>query len=101
MPRCTMAPPPWDSTEPMSGEFVHLHVHSQYSMLDGAIRIERLVQSVKDDGMKAVALTDHGNMYGAVQLYKSCKGTGVKPILGCEVYFTPDRSKELKTPHHL
>jgi DNA polymerase III subunit alpha len=85
----------------MSGDFVHLHVHSQYSMLDGAIRIERLVKQVKDEGMPAVALTDHGNMYGAVQLYKACKGTGVKPILGCEVYFTHDRGKELKTPHHL
>ncbi|MFT3921669.1 MAG: DNA polymerase III subunit alpha [Myxococcales bacterium] len=85
----------------MSGEFVHLHVHSQYSMLDGAIRIERLVQSVKDDGMGAVALTDHGNMYGAVQLYKACKGAGIKPILGCEVYFTPDRTKDLKNPHHM
>ena len=79
----------------MPGEFVHLHVHSQYSMLDGAIRIERLVQAVKDDGMSAVALTDHGNMYGALQLYKTCKYAGVKPIIGCEVYFTADRNNEL------
>jgi DNA polymerase-3 subunit alpha len=85
----------------MAGEFVHLHVHSQYSMLDGAIRVERLVQAVKEDGMSAVALTDHGNMYGAMQLYKSCKGTGVKPILGCEVYFVPERKEGIKNPHHL
>ena len=83
------------------GEFVHLHVHSQYSMLDGAIRVERLVQAVKDDGMSAVALTDHGNMYGAMHLYKACKGAGIKPILGCEVYFTADRKQELRSPHHL
>jgi DNA polymerase-3 subunit alpha len=86
----------------MSAEFVHLHVHSQYSMLDGAIRIERLVQAVKDDGMPAVALTDHGNMFGAMQLYKACKGAGIKPILGCEVYFVPERKEgALKNPHHL
>ena len=85
----------------MAADFVHLHVHSQYSMLDGAIRIERLVQAVKDDGMQAVALTDHGNMFGAMQLYKACKGTGIKPIIGCEVYFTADRKHEQRTPHHL
>jgi DNA polymerase-3 subunit alpha len=84
-----------------SGEFVHLHVHSQYSMLDGAIRVDRLVKQVKDDGQYAVALTDHGNMYGAVQLYKSCKGVGIKPIIGCEVFFTPERTKDVKHPHHL
>jgi DNA polymerase III subunit alpha len=85
----------------MAADFVHLHVHSQYSMLDGAIRIERLVQAVKEDGMHAVALTDHGNMYGAMQLYKTCKGAGIKPIIGCEVYFTNDRKQELRAPHHL
>src|SRR5689334_8420740 len=85
----------------MAGEFVHLHVHSQYSMLDGAIRIERLVQAVKDDGMHAVALTDHGNMFGAMQLYKACKGVGIKPILGCEVYFVPERKDGIRTPYHM
>jgi DNA polymerase-3 subunit alpha len=85
----------------MSAEFVHLHVHSQYSMLDGAIRIERLVQTVKDEGMKAVALTDHGNMFGAMQLYKAAKGAGIKPILGCEVNFVPDRKDPNRPPHHL
>ena len=74
----------------MPGDFVHLHVHSQYSMLDGAIRIDKLCKAVKDDGMHAVALTDHGNMYGAMQLYKSAKNAGIKPIIGCEVYFTTD-----------
>ncbi|HEY6878673.1 MAG TPA: DNA polymerase III subunit alpha, partial [Polyangiales bacterium] len=85
----------------MPGEFVHLHVHSQYSMLDGAIRIDKLCKAVKEDGMHAVALTDHGNMYGAMQLYKSAKNAGIKPIIGCEVYFTADRKQELRTPHHL
>jgi DNA polymerase III subunit alpha len=85
----------------MPAEFVHLHVHSQYSMLDGAIRIERLVAAVKEDGMSAVALTDHGNMYGAMQLYKACKGAGIKPIIGCEVYFVPERKDGIKNPYHL
>jgi DNA polymerase III subunit alpha len=85
----------------MPGDFVHLHVHSQYSMLDGAIRIDKLCKTVKDDGMHAVALTDHGNMYGAMQLYKSAKNAGIKPIIGCEVYFTADRKQEQRTPHHL
>jgi DNA polymerase-3 subunit alpha len=85
----------------MAGEFVHLHVHSQYSMLDGAIRIERLVSAVKEGGMSAVALTDHGNMYGAMQLYKACKGAGIKPIIGCEVYFVPERKDAVKNPYHL
>lgn len=71
-------------------DFVHLHVHSEYSLLDGSSRIKELPKRVKELGMKAVALTDHGNMYGAIQFYKVCKDEGIKPILGCEVYVTED-----------
>ena len=73
----------------MSG-FVHLHTHSEYSLLDGHARISRLVQRAVDVGQSALALTDHGAMYGAVEFYRSAKKAGVKPIIGCETYFTPD-----------
>ncbi len=69
----------------MTAEFVHLHVHTQYSMLNGAIRLKDLVARTEQLGMSAVAVTDHGNMFGAVQLHKSCGGGALKPILGCEV----------------
>jgi DNA polymerase-3 subunit alpha len=72
----------------MGAEFVHLHVHSEFSMLDGAIRIPELVEHADRMGMPAVAVTDNGNMFGAVQLVRACHGTGVRPILGCEVGFT-------------
>ena len=70
-------------------DFVHLHVHTEYSLLDGAIRIKDLVKKAKENSMKAVAITDHGNMFGAVQFYKECKANGIKPIIGCEVYVAP------------
>ena len=63
-------------------DFVHLHVHTEYSLLDGACRIERLISSVKEMGMTAVAMTDHGVMYGAVEFYKEAKKQEVKPIIG-------------------
>jgi len=69
----------------MPAEFVHLHVHTQYSFLDGAIRIGQLADRAKELGMRAVAMTDHGNMFGALQLYKTCKKRGITPILGSEV----------------
>ena len=69
--------------------FVHLHVHSEYSLLDGACRVEQLVKRAKDMGQTAVAVTDHGVMYGAVEFYKAAKKAGIKPILGCEVYVAP------------
>jgi DNA polymerase-3 subunit alpha len=72
-------------------DFVHLHVHSEYSLLDGANRIPKLVEACKADGQGALALTDHGNMFGAVELYKTCKAGGIKPLIGCEVYIA-DRS---------
>lgn len=68
--------------------FVHLHVHSEYSLLDGAARINSLVTEAKAMGMKALALTDHGVMYGTIPFYKACKAAGIKPIIGCEVYIT-------------
>ncbi len=71
--------------------FVHLHTHSEYSMLDGAARVEKLVSRARDIEMPALALTDHGYMYGAVDFYRAATKAGVKPIIGCEVYFTPKR----------
>ena len=79
--------------------FAHLHVHSEYSLLDGACRIEGLVERVKELGQTAVAVTDHGVMYGVVDFYKAAKKAGIKPIIGCEVYVAPrtrfDRVHEL------
>ena len=69
--------------------FVHLHVHTEYSLLDGFCRIDGLAKRVRELGQTAVAITDHGVMYGAVDFYRSCKKEGVKPIIGCEVYMTP------------
>ena len=69
--------------------FTHLHVHSEYSLLDGACRIERLVARAKELGQSAVAITDHGVMYGAVAFYKAACAAGLKPIIGCEVYVAP------------
>ena len=69
--------------------FVHLHVHTEYSLLDGACRIEKLVNKAKSLGQTALAITDHGVMYGAVAFYKACKAAGIKPIIGCEVYVAP------------
>ena len=69
--------------------FVHLHVHSEYSLLDGACRTDKLAKRVKELGQSAVALTDHGVMYGAVAFYKACRAEGVKPIIGCEAYVAP------------
>ena len=69
--------------------FVHLHVHTEFSLLDGCCRIPGLVKRVKELGQTAVAITDHGVMYGAVDFYKACKAEGIKPIIGCEVYVAP------------
>lgn len=73
-----------------STPFVHLHLHTQYSLLDGAIRLEDLIAKAKAHDMPAVAITDHGNMFGAVEFYLKCRKAGVKPIIGCEVYLAPD-----------
>lgn len=70
------------------GNFVHLHVHSEYSLLDGSARIDELPKRAKELGMDTLALTDHGNMYGVIGFYKACRKEGIKPILGCEVYIS-------------
>lgn len=75
-------------------DFAHLHLHTTYSMLDGAIRISDLMKRVKELGMSSVAITDHGNMYGAIEFYKEAVKHDVKPIIGCEFYVTPSRSAE-------
>lgn len=72
----------------MTNNFTHLHVHTQYSLLDGASKIPDLVSYAKTLGMKSLAITDHGVMYGAIDFYEECKKQGIKPILGCEVYVT-------------
>ena len=80
--------------------FVHLHVHTQFSILDGACNIPRLIEKAKNDGMKAIAITDHGNMFGAKLFYDIAKKNGIKPIIGCEAYVAPDgrqnKDKNLK-----
>ena len=67
-------------------DFVHLHLHTEYSLLDGACRISKLMEQVKKNGQTAVAITDHGVMYGCVNFYNEAKKAGIKPIIGCEVY---------------
>ena len=82
--------------------FVHLHVHTEYSLLDGAIRCSQLASRCREWGMPAVAMTDHGVMYGAVEFYQQCKAAGVKPIIGCEMYVSPDGiDSRQKKNHHL
>ncbi|MCM3469189.1 DNA polymerase III subunit alpha [Brevibacillus borstelensis] len=85
--------------------FVHLHVHTEYSLLDGAARVEKLVQRAAELGMKALAVTDHANLYAAVPFYKACKEAGIKPIIGMEVYVIEgnlqDRVRSAPPPSHL
>jgi len=82
-------------------DFVHLHVHSQYSMLDSALRVKALVKSAKQLGMPAVALTDHGNMFGAVQFQSECKKNDIKPILGCELNLCSDHTVSSREAQHI
>lgn len=72
------------------GNFVHLHLHSEYSLLDGAARIKKVVKVAKEYGMPAIAITDHGNMYGAVKMFDACEEAGIKAIIGCEFYVAND-----------
>lgn len=87
-------------------EFVHLHVHTGYSLLDGSGKIKDLIAKTKELGMKSIAITDHGNMFGCVEFYKEAKAQGIKPVLGCEVYVVP-KSRHIKNNdsdndiHHL
>ena len=76
----------------MSRPFVHLHCHSHYSLLDGANRIPELAAHAKAHGMNAIALTDHGNLYGAIEFYRECKAVGINPIIGYEAYVAPARA---------
>lgn len=71
--------------------FVHLHNHTDFSLLDGAASIPKYIAKCKETGMKALAITDHGNMYGAVTFYKECRAAGINPLVGCEFYYTHDR----------
>ncbi len=80
------------------GDFVHLHIHSEFSLLDGANRIKDLPVRAKELGMDAIAITDHGAMFGVIDFYKACKANGIKPIIGCEVYVAP-RSRMDKDPN--
>ena len=86
-------------------DFVHLHLHSEYSLLDGACRIADIPARAKECGHTAVALTDHGNMYGAVAFYKACRAADIKPIIGCEVYLAPtnrfDKINRAENYYHL
>ena len=77
--------------------FVHLHVHSHYSLLDGLTKIDDLVNSAKADGSSAIALTDHGVMYGVVEFYQKCKKAGIKPIIGVEAYLAPGARSDKTT----
>src|SRR5438105_3384737 len=74
--------------------FVHLHCHSHYSLLDGASRIPELVARAKELGMNAIALTDHGNLYGAIEFYQECKAAGINPVIGYEAYIAPGKRTE-------
>ena len=86
-------------------DFVHLHLHSEYSLLDGACRTSEIPKRAKECGHTAVALTDHGVMYGAVEFYRACKREGIKPIIGCEVYVAPrtrfEKGGADSHPYHL
>ena len=85
--------------------FTHLHVHTEYSLLDGVSRIPRLVTQARELGMDTLAITDHGSLYGAVEFYSQCREAGIKPIIGCEVYVAHssrhEKSPSEKSPYHL
>lgn len=88
--------------ETTAPDFVHLHLHTDYSFLDGILKIPQMLAKVKADGMKAVAVTDHGNMHGAIRFYKAAKKAGIKPIIGSELYFTHDpASRSWESMFHL
>ena len=87
----------------MSKPFVHLHLHTKYSLLDGACHITPLVKRAKELGMTAIAMTDHGVMYGTIEFYKTCHEHGIKPVIGCEVYIlanAPRTTRDHTLPYH-
>ena len=81
-------------------EFVHLHCHTSYSLLDGACRIDQLLDQAKAFGMDSLAITDHGSMFGTIDFYKGAKKRGLEPILGCEIYVAPE-SRFNKSSHSI
>jgi len=85
--------------------FTHLHVHTEYSLLDGLCRIPDLVSKAKDLGMNSLAITDHGSMHGVIDFYTTAKSAGIKPLVGCEVYLAQtnrqSRDASDKNPYHL
>lgn len=89
----------------MSDQFVHLHTHTHYSLLDGAIKIPNLVKAAREFGMPAIGITDHGNMFGALEFFQACKKEGIKPIVGYEAYVAPnsrfDKNRENARAFHL
>ena len=78
-------------------KFCHLHLHTEYSLLDGSGKVDKLIKRAKELGMDSIAITDHGVMYGCVEFYKQAKANGIKPILGCEVYVA-SKSMDIKHP---
>src|SRR5258708_25583119 len=88
----------------MPADFAHLHLHTLYSLLDGAIRLPDLMESCAATGMKSVAVTDHGNMFGVVNFYQEAKKQGIKPIIGFEAYVAGEKGmgdKSQRVGHHL
>ena len=69
--------------------FTHLHVHTEYSLLDGSCKIKELIARAAELGMKNIAITDHGNMYGVIEFYRAARAAGINPVIGCEVYVAP------------
>ena len=80
-------------------EFTHLHLHTEYSLLDGACDVHKLIDRVAALGQKSVAMTDHGNIYGAVHFFNAAKAKGIKPILGCELYVCKAEDHRADTPN--
>ncbi|MFZ9158842.1 MAG: PHP domain-containing protein, partial [Ilumatobacteraceae bacterium] len=81
----------------MADSFTHLHVHTEFSMLDGAAKLDELVAKAVEDGQPALGMTDHGNMYGVLDFYKECRSQGVKPIIGTEAYLAYETRFERPT----
>ena len=83
----------------MTSNFTHLHLHTEYSLLDGFTKIDKLMGKLKELGMNSCAITDHGNMYGVIEFYNKCVENDIKPIIGCEIYLAENDHK-IKTPQN-
>ena len=94
-------------SETTTPKFTHLHVHTHYSLLDGLAKVDKILDQAKDLGMESLAITDHGVLYGAIEFYIKAKERGIKPIIGCEMYVTPNdlhsknTTAEDRKRHHL